>query len=359
MWGERAGKLDAGDYFKAGALGAVGGGVGGGVGNAIFGKAINRAGAQVPRDITDAARTAVDPARMAPFGLTGAAAPNAEQALRMVPGEAANRFAPIVRDIFSRAGKGADDAAFPALRTQKAAQFPDKYAPDYRGSFAQRADAATKNAKDATKAVGIGVPNTPVRATSFMPQEFRDMVTMLRDAAINKRAANPQIPHAQEARFVREAANRTPDPAVASRAEGLLSRVSPTLERELRHNVEALQFKHMGDVLRGGPKAGPAADAVAPRAREMNLNFNIPIVSEAWNAAKTPIARGIANRTQRQGAEAGTELVQNAIPALERMGRRTVGQEAAGLAGYPAGDMLLGNLLRKLGVFPEATPIRR
>ena len=152
MWGERAGKLDAGDYLKSVGLGMGGGAVGGGIGNAIFGKAINRAGEQVPQAVRDATRAATDPARMAPYGLTGAAAPNAAQGLRMAGGEARDKFAPIVEEIFERAGKGAGDRSFPALRANKAAQFPEKYAPDYRGSFAQRADSAAKNAKTSDKA---------------------------------------------------------------------------------------------------------------------------------------------------------------------------------------------------------------
>lgn len=357
MWGEKAGKLDAGDYLKRLGLGLAGGAVGGGVGNTLFGKAINRAGEQVPQAVRDATRTAVDPARMAPYGLTGAAAPNAAQALRMAGGEAKDKFAPIVEEIFTKAGKGASDASFPALRANKAAQFPEKYAPDYKGSFAQRADAAAKNAKDATKGVAPGVANTPVRAASFLPQEIRDVSTMLRDAAINKRAANPVIPHAFETRFVKEAANRSADPAAATRAGGLLSRINPTLERELEHTVRAGQFKHVDDVLRPGPNTKPVT--TPGRSREVNLNVNVPILSEAWNAVKGPVARGIERRTQDQAAQAGTALTRDAAGALDQMGQRTFGQAAAGSLGYPTGETAFANWLKKVGILPEATPIQR
>lgn len=356
MWGERAGKLDAGDYLKRLGLGLTGGAIGGGIGNALFGKAINRAGEQVPEAVRDAVRTAVDPARMAPYGLTGAAAPNAAQALRMAGGEGRDKFAPIVEEIFGKAGKGASDASFPALRANKAAQYPEKYAPDYKGSFAQRADAAAKNAKDAEKGIERGVPQTNMPAASFLPPEIRDVAKMLRDASINKQAANPVIPKAFESRFVREAANRAADPDAAARATSQLSNLNPTMQRVLERGVEASRFKHVDDVLRPGVATKPVAPG---RSREVNLNVNVPILSEAWNAVKGPVARGVERRTQSQAAEAGTALTQDAVGALDQMGQRTFGQGAAGSLGYPAGETAFSNWLKKLGVFPEATPIPR
>jgi hypothetical protein len=357
-WGEGAGKRDAGDVLKEFGLGLTGGAIGGGIGNALFGGAMAKAGPQIPQAIRDATRAATDPARMAPFGLTGAAAPNAEQALRMAGGEARDKFAPIVGDIFKRASKGADDASFPALRTNKAAQFPEKYAPDYKGSFAQRAEAAAANAKSAEKGIEKGVPQTNMPAASFLPPEIRDVAKMLRDAAINKQAANPVIPKAFESRFVREAANRAADPDAAARATSQLSNLNPTMQRVLERGVEDAQFKNMGELLRPGPKAGAA---VTPRNRDINVHFQLPIVTEAWNAVKGPVTRGMESHAHSQVGKAGEQLANpaTAMGALDAMGQRTFGQTAAGSAGYPTGEMAFANWLRKVGILPEATPIPR
>lgn len=355
-WGERAGKVTGGEAAKEIALGAVGGGLLGAGSNAIFGNAINRAGPRIAADVQADVRAAADPSRLAPYGLTGDAAPNLEQLLRMVPGEARDTVAPMVGKIFEKAGKGSDDALFPALRTNRAAQFPEKPNIDaYTGSFAQRADAAAKNAASATKGVAKDAPTTPIRAASFLPPEIRDVTTMLRDAAINKRAANPVIPHAQEARFLQEAAKREADPAVAARAEGLLARADPTLARQLEYGVRDAQFKNMGNILRPGPTAGPPQPP-SRGPREVNLHLNIPLVSEFWNALKNPAARMAQNRAVNEARSAGTDMVTQPLQAAADMGARTTAQTAGGMTGYPTSEMLFSNLLRRIGILPEPTP---
>ncbi len=353
-WGERQGQVGIGDAAKEIGLGVLGGGIGGGVGGAIAGKAINRAGTQIPSGILADTAAAADPTKLAKFGLTGAAAPNAEQLLRMVPGAAKDKYAPMVGEIFERAGKGASDDLFPALRTNLGAQAPGKVNPGYRGSFEQRAAVAAQDAKDAAKAVAKGAPAKEVKAASFLPAETRDTAKMLRDAAINKTAANPVIPRAFESRFVKEAADRASDPAVTAQASNLLSKLDPTIARQLAKTVEAGEFKGMEHALRSGPRTKP----VVPEGKPPDMKLDIPGISDVADVLRNLYASTIKKRAFNQAGEAGEALVTQPVKALGDMGRRTAGQTAIGMAGYPASELLLANWARKLGIVPEGTPIR-
>jgi hypothetical protein len=350
-WGDRP--VSAGDAIKEIAGGTVAGGIGGGIGNALFGGAIARAGPQIPKGILSQAELNADPVKMAAYGLTGAAKPNAEQLLRMTPGASRDTYAPIVGEIFERAGKGASDRSFPALRTNEAAQFPSKVAPNYVGSFAQRAKAAADNAATANKAVAAGVPTTPIRAASFLPEDVREVSKMLRDAAVNKRSPNSPVPHAFEERFVKGAVERATDPAAVAKGSNLLGKVDPSVARQLERTVQDAEFKHMADVLRSGPRPAPPA-AAGRGVRDINLN--IPLVSEIWNTGKGAVQGAAAKRSVSQGTEAGTALVDDPVQGLMELGVRTPGQAASGIVGTAATNALLENLIRKLGIMPEGVP---
>jgi hypothetical protein len=352
-WGEGAGKRDAMDTIKEIGLGAAGGAVGGGIGNALFGGAINRAGTQIPSGILADAKAAADPAKMAKFGLTGKAAPNAEQALRMAGGEAADRFAPAVGEIFEKAGSRSTDSMFPALRTNAAAQFPKKTADDYTGSFAQMADSAKRSAALAEKGIAKGASTKPIRAASFLDQETREASKLARDAAVNKKAANPKIPHAFESRFLDEAADLATNPASANAAKAAMGRAEQTLARRTEKRDLGREFADMREKLQAGPRNHSPPQPTSPN---VTVNNNlIPFLPEIVNGLK-----GLGkNRPYNQAFEAAEGLASDPFKNLAAMGRRSGGQEAAGLLGYPGGELIFENLIRKLQLAPSAGDIRR
>ena len=135
-----------------------------------------------------------------------------------------------------------------------------------------------------------------------------------------------------------------------------LSRLHPSVGRQLERNVEAGRFKYMDDMLRGGTTApGRAAPGMARNATSIT---NIPIVSDIWDLKEdrsSEVAMRViygkrpkparAVRTRRQPRARSTAWA-GAPRAKPPPGWRV----------YPLGDIALGNMLRKLGVFPAATP---